>query len=152
MEINKELEEIPEKAKEYIKETYKRSWEDHGTSQKRFDYLIVTVSGTGIYLSLELMKFLYENKLPITASLKLSGIFLAISIILNFFAQFFTFNVFNSVLKLEQIDALDLKKDKSIVLKRIRIYNQLGQIFMFLSILFMMIGIVGLIIFLFKSF
>jgi hypothetical protein len=152
MEINKETKEIPEKAKEYIKEIYKRSREDHGTSHKRFDYLIVTVCGAGIYLTLELMKFLYEQKLPITISLKLSGLFLAISIIFNFLSQFFTFNVFNNVLKMEQIEALDLPIDIKTVAAKIKKYDLLAKLFMLPSILLMISGIVGIMLFLFITF
>ena len=141
MEINKEPEKITDKANEYIKELYKRSREDHGTSHKRFDYLIVTVCGAGIYIALELMKFLYEQKLAITISLKLSGLFLAISLIFNFISQFFTFNVFNSVLKMEQIEALDLPIDIKTVAVKIKTYDLLARLFILLSILLMILGI-----------
>ncbi|WP_269241357.1 hypothetical protein [Flavobacterium limnophilum] len=152
MEINKEPEKIAEKANEYIKELYKRSREDHGTSQKRFDYLIVTVCGAGIYIVLELMKFLYEQKLTITTSLKLSGLFLATSLIFNFTSQFFTFNVFNSVLKMEQIEALDLPIDIKTVAVKIKKYDLLARLFILLSILLMILGIIGIIAFLFITF
>ena len=51
-----EEKQLSDEAIEYIKETYKRSWEDFRTSHQRFDYLLVTVDGAGVYLSLELMK------------------------------------------------------------------------------------------------
>ncbi len=147
-----EKKELTEKAKKYVEETYKRTWEDHKTSHQRFDYLIVTVDGAGIYLSLELMKFLYENCMQITMTLKLSGIFLAFSIIFNFLSQFCTFNVFNNILKIEQAVALDKPDDINPSTKKGNRYHKLASLFMWLSICLMVAGFIGLIKFLWITF
>lgn len=137
---------------EYIKEFNKRNWDDFRASHQRFDYLLVTFDGAGIYLSLELMKFLSDKNEPIEVSLKFFGICFAISIMFNFLTQFCSFNVFHNLAMMEQAIAfVDESKDEEIDLekynKKIKTYNFYSSLFMFTSIILMIIGTVGLMFF-----
>src|SRR6476620_2310226 len=147
-----EEKKLSNKAIEYINETYKRSWEDYRATHKRFDYLLITVDGAGVYLSLELMKYIADKGLDIPLIIKLSGVFLAMSIILNFLAQFFTFNVFHNVLKIEQAVAMDKPGGIEKFQKKISRYNFLSALLMWLSILSMIVVVIGLTIIIWKTF
>lgn len=147
------MEEIQSKKKEeYIKEVNKRTWDDLRTTHQRFDYLLITVDGAGIYLSLELMKFLYEHHKPIGVPLKAFGMCLVISIIFNFLSQFYSFNVCHNILKIEQDLALyegpEIKKYN----KKVQIYSFLASFSMWISMILMIIGVIGLTIFLYCNF
>lgn len=56
-------------------------------SIQRMDILVIAISGSGIYLTLELMKYFRELKLPIHESIKWAGVFFTCSIIVNFISQ-----------------------------------------------------------------
>ena len=59
-------------------------------SEQRLDLLIITISGAGIYVCLEAMKFMKENSpCSSTAILKIAGILLMGAIIVNFLSQIF---------------------------------------------------------------
>ncbi|KRD06357.1 hypothetical protein ASE21_19510 [Flavobacterium sp. Root901] len=136
---------------EYIKNFYKRTWDDHRATIQRFDYLLVTVDGAGIYLVLELMKFLFEQKIPITSSLKICGISFALSIILNLLSQFYSFNVCDNVLKIEK-NIIFLEESLEKYNKKIKIYTLLASSSMWISLILMILGVVGLIVFLYNNF
>ncbi|WP_298248359.1 hypothetical protein [uncultured Christiangramia sp.] len=55
---------------------------------QRIDLLIVSISGAGIYVCLEALKFLKEENLDLSSIIKYSGLFLALAIIINFISQF----------------------------------------------------------------
>ncbi|MDR6761849.1 hypothetical protein J2Y38_002058 [Flavobacterium sp. 2755] len=140
------------KREEYIKEFNKRNWDDFRASHQRFDYLLVTFDGAGIYLSLELMKFLSENGKSIDVSLKVFGMCFAISIMFNFLTQFCSFNVFHNLAMMEQAIAFtDESKDEEIDLekynKKIKTYNFYSSLCMLISIILMIIGTIGLMTF-----
>ena len=58
---------------------------------QRFDLLIISISGAGLYLIFELFKFIHMNKSGLTIQnsmwLKIAGIAFTLSIIVNFFSQ-----------------------------------------------------------------
>ncbi|MEO7978753.1 hypothetical protein [Flavobacterium sp.] len=145
------------KKEEYIKEFNKRNADDFRASHQRFDYLLVTFDGAGIYLSLELIKFLYEHDKPIDVSLKIFGMCFAISIIFNFLSQFCSFNVFHNLAMMEQAIAfkgenedeeLDIEKYN----EKIKTYNFFGSLGMWISMILMIIGTVGLMTFMCTKF
>lgn len=147
-----EIELSEQKAEEYIKETYKRSWEDYRLTSQRFDYLLITVDGAGVYLCLELIKFFLEKGLCISTSLKLAGIFFAVSIIFNFLSQFCGFNVHHNVLKIEQTVALDKPGGIELFKKKIKIYYFFNASFMWISMLLMIVAFIVLTNLLYTSF
>ena len=140
------------KREEYIKEVNKRTWDDLRTTHQRFDYLLITVDGAWIYLSLELMKFLYEDHKPIGVPLKAFGMCLVISIIFNFLSQFYSFNVYHNILKIEQDLALYEEPKIKKYNKKVQIYSFLASFSMWISMILMIIGVIGLMIFLYRNF
>lgn len=140
------------KREEYLKEVNKRTWDDLQTTHQRFDYLLITVDGAGIYLSLELMKFLYEHHKPIGVPLKAFGMCLVISIIFNFLSQFYSFNVCRNFLKIEEDHALYGEPEIEKYNKKGRIYSFLASSSMWISMILMIIGVIGLMIFLYRNF
>lgn len=152
------MEKIQSKKRdEYIKEFNKRNWEDFRASHQRFDYLLVSFDGAGIYLSLELIKFLYDHGKAIDVSLKIYGMCFAISIIFNFLTQLCSFNTFHNLAMMEQAIAFeDENKDEELELEKynekIKSYNFLGSLCMLISIILMIIGTVGLMTFMCTKF
>ncbi len=58
-------------------------------STQRIDLLVVSICGAGIYVCLETLKFLAEQKMEVSNwSLKTAGILLILAIICNFISQF----------------------------------------------------------------
>ncbi|RKS42571.1 hypothetical protein BC962_3238 [Gillisia mitskevichiae] len=57
-------------------------------SVQRIDLLIVSISGAGIYLCLETLKYLKDNNLELGNLIKWSGGILLLAIIINFVSQF----------------------------------------------------------------
>lgn len=75
---------------EKIKNRQRLSWEGMFYSIQRIDLLIVSFSAGGIYLCLELLKFINEEKLNQDLLLvKISGCLFLLSIIVNFISQKF---------------------------------------------------------------
>lgn len=58
-------------------------------SIQRIDLLIIAISGGGIYVCLETIKFLSEKDLELNCLIKISGFFFLASIITNILAQVF---------------------------------------------------------------
>lgn len=57
-------------------------------SSQRMDFLIITVSGAGIYVGLETIKYSFAtHELPLIFLIKISGILFCFSIIINFISQ-----------------------------------------------------------------
>ncbi len=74
-----------------FKERQKTVWQNMFYSIQRIDLLVISVSGAGIYLCLESLKFMYSNKLPINCSLKVSAGFFVFAIVTNFISQFLSY-------------------------------------------------------------
>ena len=140
------------KADQYVADTYRRTWEDLRTTNARFDYLIIVVDGAGVYLTLELMKFLMEGKIAIPMCIKVYGICLASSILFNITALFCNFNVSINILKTEQAVALGTTDHLPKYQKKVKVYSFLNAKFMYACILSMLAGIVGLMHFFFVAF
>jgi len=138
--------------KEYVKDLSNRNWDFYKLASQRLDYLVVSVSGAGIYICLELMKYLNDNGICITNCIKLSGLSFAVAIILNFCSQFFVFNAYHNLLKIEQIHKLSLEDDAKWCFVKFGRYSKLASISIFASIGFMFIGIIGLIYALYTTF
>lgn len=74
------------------KERQKIVWQNMFYSIQRIDLLIISVSGAGIYLCLESLKFMYSNKLPVNYSLKVAAGLFVLSIVANFISQFLSYH------------------------------------------------------------
>lgn len=73
--------------KDRIKEYYKLAWHGWFYSMQRTDLLIVSISGAGIYLTLELLKYSQIQKLENLCIVKSCGAMFVAAIILNFISQ-----------------------------------------------------------------
>ena len=72
-----------------IKERQKLSWQGVFYGIQRIDLLIISISGAGIYVCLETMKFIKENNLEDSDAIKTSGMLLLVGIGLNFLSQIY---------------------------------------------------------------
>ena len=94
-------------------EQYKMAHTGWHYSMQRIDLLIISISGAGVYICLEAMKYSVEHYYPNVWSIKLAGAFYVISIILNFISQQtgMKSNGLDMMLTEEQIDCEDDPKD-----------------------------------------
>ncbi|UMB59129.1 hypothetical protein MHL31_08535 [Lutibacter sp. A80] len=132
-----------------LKERQKLSWQGMFYSIQRIDLLIVTISGAGIYLCLETMKFLSENNQCISSLIRISGAMFLFGIIINFLSQLFGFKSneqdflmcqakIDSGSKIsneeqDEIDTYDRKSD---------VYSKWTNRFNYLSMGFMFVGLI----------
>jgi len=70
------------------KQSQKTALESMNYGIQRIDLLIVSISGAGIYVCLESLKFLKEQGLNSSLNIKIAGVFLAFAILINFISQF----------------------------------------------------------------
>jgi len=140
------------KAESFLNETFKRSLEDYRSSHSRMNSLMVTVDSAGIYLVLELMKYLKDGKLPICYELKLIGLGFVISLLANFLSQFCMFNVGHNILKIEQKFVLNKGEGIENEEIKMRVYQVLANVTMWISIFMMFAAIIGIATFMFNSF
>lgn len=73
---------------ERIKERQKQSFQGMFYSIQRIDLLIVSISGAGIYVCLETLKYLSDKNLHLSDIIKVSGGLLLMAVIINFISQF----------------------------------------------------------------
>lgn len=71
-----------------IKDRQKLSWQGLFYSIQRIDLLIISISGAGIYVCLETLKYLKESSCHSSNLIKVSGFVLLLAIITNFISQF----------------------------------------------------------------
>ena len=89
---------------EKLKEQYKMAHYGWHYSIQRIDLLMISISGAGIYVCLEAMKYSFENSLGGTSAIKIAGLFFVVAIVLNFISQF-------TGMKANQLDML-MSEDK----------------------------------------
>jgi hypothetical protein len=94
--------ESNEKDKSYLEDLRKHSETALNYSfysMQRIDLLIISVSGAGIYLCLEILKYIHDNKLSgHSCYFKFIGLLFMLSIILNFISQWGSYyaNIYDS--------------------------------------------------------
>lgn len=74
---------------EKTKERKKQAWDNMFYSTQRLDLLIVSLSGAGIYVCLETIKYFVTKAQPCGLLLKISGFIFVVAITLNFLSQHF---------------------------------------------------------------
>ena len=138
---------------ERLRDRQNRSWDGMFYSSQRLDLLIVSISGAGIYVCLETIKYLRDGELPIDYIIKISGIVFLLSIIINFISQIYnhsanSYDYLLSECKLDNIEASsednieDIKLFKSKITKynkRTRILNYWSAGLMFAGLIFIML-------------
>lgn len=70
------------------KERYKLAYQGWFYAIQRIDILIISISGAGVYLNLETLKYAFENHISCYRSLKVSGVSFVLSVIVNIISQF----------------------------------------------------------------
>lgn len=161
MATTDEEEKFNEKQLERAKEISKTAWEGVIYSIQRMDLLVISISGAGIYICLESLKFLFEKgtcacncKMHNPFGLKLSALFFTLSIIQNFISQWFAtkahFNKFQGADYV--IEGIVSKLDNSRLIRRhenrSNSYDAKARFFDNSSIITMMVALLLMIIFL----
>ena len=70
-----------------LRDRQNRSWDGVFYSVQRIDLLIVSISGAGIYVCLETLKYLNKENLDTSLLIKISGGILLGAILINFISQ-----------------------------------------------------------------
>lgn len=132
-------------------ERQKQSWEGMFYSIQRIDLLIISISGAGIYVCLETLKFLTESQKEINLIIKISAVFFLFAIIVNFLSQIFGYKANeNDYLMCQTEIESDSKPNES---QKIEIenfdknsdhYSKLTNWFNYASMLLMFVGLIML--------
>ena len=136
---------------EDIKERKNLAWQGLFYSIQRIDLLIISISGAGIYLTLEMMKYLTGKHIEISLFIKFAGVFFVFAIILNFVSQIFgkKSNEFDYLMCLAKIEIeenlddankSDIKKYDDLAQK----YSNITEYINYFSIVFMFGGLLSL--------
>lgn len=64
------------------------AWEGWHYAVQRIDLLIISISGAGVYICLETLKYHHQNPLKYTQWIKAAGLLLVVSILVNLISQF----------------------------------------------------------------
>jgi hypothetical protein len=119
----------------------------------RIDLLIISISGGGIYIVFELIKYFAENGITQLVPLKIAAVFFTSAIIVNFISQFFGYSANSLDAKYSSIeyrDAIgdekknesDLKNLKSKIKKRdfwVDFCNYSSSVLMMIGVLILVI-------------
>ncbi|WP_281980264.1 hypothetical protein [Tenacibaculum mesophilum] len=137
-----------------IKDRQKLSWEGMFYSIQRIDLLIVSISGAGIYVCLETIKYLSDKYQDISLLIRISGAFFLFGIIINFFSQVFGYktNQQDFLMCQSQIEAGKKvsEEEQSQINKydeNSEKYSKLTDIFNYISIGFMSMGLILMMIY-----
>lgn len=127
-------------------ERQKIVWQNMFYSIQRIDLLIISVSGAGIYLCLESLKFMHTTGIPINCSIKVSAGFFVFAITTNFISQFISYqaNKYDflscSESKKEQQDD-DSKRKQIIYDDKSDTFNKINNFFNYTSAILMFSGL-----------
>jgi hypothetical protein len=131
--------------KELLSERRKEMFQIMGYSYQRIDLLVVSLSGAGIYLCFETLKYLRAEKICNNTLIKVAGIFFLVSIITNFISQILGRisseaayeSVYNELKGAEESDPeiqkLDIRSEK--YGKHVSLTNNISAITMFIGML-----------------
>ena len=146
---------MEEKDKSYLEKLNRHAdsaKESADYSMGRIDLLIISVSGAGIYICLEILKYLKENDMDTpTIIFKLIGVLLTFAIILNFLSQWFSYyaNTFNKKATDKVIydteNGSDSKKEIHIIDGKVICYSKYVRVANLWSTILMLIGLLGII-------
>ncbi len=142
-----------------IKERQKLSWQGVFYGIQRIDLLIISISGAGIYICFETLKYLHESSMDISNSIKISGGFLLIAIMINFLSQIFgrKSNYYDYLWCEVKLDAKDEPTDEQKTLikdydNKPDCYSSITNWLTYISIGFMSIGLICLTYYFFTTF
>ncbi len=134
---------------EFLKDGKKNAYSGWFYAIQRIDLLIISISGAGVYVTLEALKYAYDKKFTNLLFLKISGILFVAAIIVNFLSQYFgkESNLYHikmcsakivaetppNVLQQQEIESLDCKAD--LWDKLTRWANYISAIFMGIALI-----------------
>ncbi len=128
--------------KQDIKDRQKLSWEGTFYSLKRIDLLIISISGSGIYICFETIKYLVENKYSdIPSLIKCSGITFLLAIIINFISQITGHLSNKNDFLMCDAELAEDEDDINKYDKESAKYDKITQIFNYSSMVFMCVGL-----------
>jgi len=134
-------------------------------SIQRIDLLIISVCSAGIYLSLEIMKYITESKSLnigqinfLNFRFKITGALFLLSIIVNFISQWTAYkgNFYSLDSTKKKIESAEYKTDNSQKIKQIdsyaNTYNEITNYTNLLSTILMLLGLLLMMIFIWNLF
>lgn len=137
-----------------IKDRQKLSWEGMFYSIQRIDLLIVSISGAGIYICLETIKYLSDKCQDVNLLIRISGVLFLFGIIINFLSQVFGYktNQQDFLMCQAQIDAGEKvsKKEQTQIDKydnNSEKFSKYTDVFNYISIGFMFLGLILIMIY-----
>lgn len=146
--------------KPYVKasteERHKRVWEALFYSHQQLDTLLIAISGGGIYVCLETIKYYSEHQLQLHILIKISAVLLLSAVISNFFSQWSASKVHKYDYCINDIEIMCQEDcvDRANYIEEIKnheckasIYNKLNSFLSISSIILMSAGLVGIIVF-----
>jgi hypothetical protein len=123
-------------------------------SMQRIDLLIISVSGAGIYICLQILQFIHEKALKVnTLSLKFTGCLFVASIIVNFIGQWCSYKANNYQYEITESKIYDIENkvdrsnNRSALVCYSSIYNKINNISNIISTSSMLVGLVLIIVF-----
>ncbi len=146
---------------EKIKNRQRLTWEGMFYSIQRIDLLIVSFSAGGIYLCLELLKYLKENSPDENLLfIKISGTLFLLSIVVNFVSQKFGYlsNKMDYLMCEVEIDCEGKKLNKKQELekedydKKADLYSKCTDYLNYISIVAMLLGLILIAVFLWLTY
>ncbi|WP_306568705.1 hypothetical protein [Flavobacterium lindanitolerans] len=144
-----------------LQERHKRVWEALFYTHQRLDTLLIAISGAGIYVCLETLKYYATKGLIVHPMIKISAALLVVAIITNFFSQWSASRVHYSDYYISSIDFIceESKKDRNEHFQEIQkhehkisIYEKIDRFLSISSIILMSAGLICVIVFFFFIF
>ncbi|QEE49628.1 hypothetical protein FUA48_08540 [Flavobacterium alkalisoli] len=137
-------------------ERQKRVWEALFYSHQRLDTLLIVISGTGIYVCLETIKFYSSKTEDVHWIIHLSAFLLLFAVITNFFSQWCASKVHQNDYCITVIDfqCEEESRERSEFLAEIQKheceisnYEKINNFLTIFSILLMSFGLIGVVVF-----
>jgi len=115
----------------------------------RIDLLIISISGGGLYILFELIKYYKSINGQDITGLKISGVFFMAAILVNFLSQFFGYEANDCEAKFSNLKFLQAIKEKEVIQSEFdridrkgKTYNFLVDITNWLSVGSMVLGLI----------
>lgn len=125
----------------HLEEKQKLSYQGMFYGMQRIDLLTISISGAGVFVVMNTLKFLVENKLPVTDVLKWAGAVFIVSILFNFVSQFFGYLSNKNDYLMYDCEINDNMENHSTYDKRAETQGNWTERFTWSSIVVMFIGL-----------
>ena len=134
-----------------LQDRHKRIWDALIYSHQRIDILLIAISGGGIYVCFETIKYFLQKGDGINLTIKLSAIFFLATIVINLISQWCSSNVheFDYTITYREISCIedndDFNKYKDEINKyecKISVYNKAAKYLLISSFISMLTGLI----------